>query len=239
MSRRGIVLALLVVDAFLVGLLALPGAQLWQELAGFALLVLAVGPVVLIAFALAVRRYFPRDLRLTEASEDEVAGDVAALDERYRVLGFSRAGPPAKLNTRPPLLVVGYGHPDGRQFACITRTRVLGVPSVTHGLVSLLDDDGRFETMCLATGDTELPPPPGVVRQVCRNLEPADVLKLHRSGLRRLETRGGRLREADASEFGPEFVRAMARLGAAIRALPFHRVMFGIVAGRMSGREAE
>jgi hypothetical protein len=236
MSRRGIVLVLLLLDAFLVGLLAVPGVQLWRELAGFALIILAVVPVVLVAFTLAVRRYFPRELRLAPAADDEVAGDVAALDERYRALGFARTGPAAKLNTRPPLLVLGYAHPEGRQYACITRTRLLGVPSVTHGFVSLLEDgSGTFETMCLSTGDTELPAPPGVVRQVCRNLEPPDVLALHRSGLQRLEARGGRLREARAQEFAPEFVRAMERLGAEIRALPFHRILFGLVLGGASG----
>ena len=47
MSRRGIVLVLLLLDVFLVGLLAVPGVQLWRELAGFALIVLAVVPAVL------------------------------------------------------------------------------------------------------------------------------------------------------------------------------------------------
>ncbi len=157
-----------------------------------AAVVLAAAALLASIVALAAGN-LPADPEIVVAPEESLTA-MQHLISAYQTLGFFPAGPPLKVEIKPPAILLPLFHQEARSYGSVFRTTTVP-PKVSYDFVSILEGDrGGLTTSPMLEG-ASMPAAPGELRQVFPKADPAALYRYHLDAIAYLEKRGLRMRQ--------------------------------------------
>jgi len=160
---------------------------------------------------LQLRRALPERPRLQPDPNAEISPRMRELDEAVRGLGFQVAKGPARVQTRPPTLMLVYILEGEPIYASVEQAHHSGEEHVALSFATELDGGER----ALESTDFEdaslVPKSPAVFFQVLPKFEPPRLLEHHRRALTELEKREHKVSPATKDRMESALSRAWDR----------------------------
>ncbi len=141
----------------------------------------------------------PADPEIAVAPEEPLTG-MQHLVSAYQTLGFFPAGPPVKVEIKPPAVLLPLFHQEARTYGSVYRTTTMP-PKVSYEFVSILEGDRGGLTTSPALEGASMPAAPGELRQVFPKADPAALYRYHLDAIAFLEKRGLRMRQVAVHTF--------------------------------------
>jgi len=187
----------------------------------------AAAIVVFVAFVVySIAASVPADVGLAPHA-GPLDPSLARLAEKIKALGFLEAGPPYRVEIKPPVVLLPFVHASEPVYATVFRTGT--APAVTaFDFVSILDGFRGGLTSNADPRGATLPAAPGAFRQVGAGAGVEAVYRLHLEGVAWLRSRGLGAKKVSPGDFAADFKAAIRRQNEGFRSAPVRQALIAI-----------
>lgn len=193
---------------------------------GTALLASAAFVVFLAFVVYSIAASVPADVGLTPHA-GAIDPDLTRLGAEIKALGFVEAGPPYRVEIKPPVTLVPFVHASEPVYATAFRTGTVP-PFTAFDFVTILDGfRGGLTSNADPRGGT-LPAAPGAFRQIAAGVGVETVFRLHLEGVAWLRAHGLGAKQVSAPEFAADFKAAIRKQNEGFRRAPVRQALIAI-----------
>lgn len=161
----------------------------------------------------------PENVALESAPGAALEAEMRSFSSRYEALGFAMAGPPWRVGTKPPALLLGFVHEGERTYGTVFRTGT-APPKTSFDFVSIFDGGRGGLTSNAERMGAAIPASPGSLRQVFPGAGVEEVFARHRDAIAYLRGRGISCRPVSAADLPADLRQSLRRQRRAFVASP-------------------